>query len=367
MVRCYVPDSAKKVADCLIRREGLLTKHWSYDYSVVWRGMEMLEEMGKGEQYYRYVYDALDKLITPDGGIFEYDLDTYNLDNICNGKQLLYLWKRTGEERFLKAARLLRRQLDTQPRTSDGGFWHKKIYPFQMWLDGLHMAAPFYIGYEMMFGPDPSALEDAARQLILVYRHTLDPDTGLPCHAWDESRSEVWPDPVTGRSAHAWGRAAGWYIVALADCLELLPEDTKGYGEAKDIFNELSRKLLSVREDGVWLQVLDCPGRIGNYHESSGSCMIDYALLKGARLGLLPKEFGEEGKESFLAIQKHFLGQLKNGEYFIAKCCRGAGLGGASKRDGSYDYYMSEPVTSFDPKATGAFIQAACEYEKAVG
>lgn len=356
MLTAYLPHSAEKVADCLMEREGLLNKRWSYDYGVVWRGMEMLFALTGKSKYLDYIRGALDGMVDENGAVAGYDREAYNLDFLCNGRQLIFLSQWTGEEKYGKAAALLRSQLDAQPRTSDGGFWHKKVYPYQMWLDGQHMAIPFLVRYDALSGA-----KEAAKQLILAYRHTLNPETGLPCHGWDEKKQQIWADPVTGRSAHAWGRAVGWYMVALADSLEWMPRETEGYGEVLEIFNALSQKLLSIREDGVWLQVLDCPGRMGNYPESSGSCMIAYALLKGARLGLLPREYGPEAQVSFECIQRHFVGQMKNGEYFIAKCCQGAGLGGRSARDGSFDYYISENVNSRDLKATGAYIQAACE------
>ena len=361
MLTAYLPRSAEMLADCTIRRNGLLNKKWSYDFGVVWRGMEMLYALTGNEAYSSYIFDALDGMVDENCVPAGYDREAYNLDYLCIGRQLIYLWRKTGKEKFRKAAALLRTQLDGQPRTSDGGFWHKKVYPYQMWLDGQHMAVPFYLQYEAAFGPDEAAQNDAAHQLILAYRHTLNPETGLPCHGWDEAKQQIWADPVTGRAAHAWGRAAGWYMTALADSLELLPKENAHYREALEIFGGLAEKLLSVRQEGVWLQVLDCPGRTGNYLESSGSCLIDYALLKGTRLGLLPPQYGEEAQKSFEAIQLHFVGSMKNGEFFIAKCCQGAGLGGSSGRDGSFDYYVSENVVSFDLKATGAYIQAACE------
>jgi len=364
MTEEFVPRSGRLIADATIQREGLLNKSWSYDYGVVWRGMEMLYAATGEEKYRSYILDALDGLVDGAGNAPLYHLEEQNLDHLCIGRQLIWAWQQTGKEKYRVASRTLRSQLDTQPRTSDGGFWHKNIYPYQMWLDGQHMAVPFYIQYETVLGSgDPAALSDAARQLILAYDHTLNPDTGLPCHGWDEKRAQIWADPETGRAAHAWGRAAGWYMVALADSLEMLPESVKERARVAAIFRELSQKLLSQRRQGVWLQVLDCPQRLGNYPESSGSCLICYALLKGARLGLLPPETGAEARDAFLAIQRHFLGRMKNGVYFVAKCCQGAGLGGAAARDGSYDYYMSENVISYDLKATGAFIQAACEYE----
>ncbi len=361
MLTAYLPCSAAALADCTMKRYGLLNRKWSYDYGVVWRGMEMLYALTGNEKYFSYIFDALDGMVDENGVPAGYDREAYNLDYLCIGRQLIYLWRKTGGEKFRKAAALLRSQLNGQPRTSDGGFWHKKVYPYQMWLDGQHMAIPFYLQYEAAFGPDKKAQTDAADQLILAYRHTLNPETGLPCHGWDEKKIQIWADPVTGRAAHAWGRAAGWYMTALADSLELLPGENPRYEEVKGIFRGLSEKLLSIRRDGVWLQVLDEPDRIGNYPESSGSCLMDYAILKGARLGLLPKQFGEEARKSFGAIQRHFAGRMRNGEYFIAKCCQGAGLGGTSGRDGSFDYYISENVVSYDLKATGAYIQAACE------
>lgn len=361
MLTKYLPHSAEIIADCMMARHGLLNKKWSYDYGVVWRGMEMLYALTGNRTYLDSIHDALDGMVAADGSIAGYSREACNLDYLNNGRQLVFLYQQTGEEKYKKAAALLRAQLDAQPRTSDGGFWHKQIYPGQMWLDGQHMAIPFYLQYAAAFGPDEAAQRDAAKQLILAYRHTLNPETGLPCHGWDEMRQQIWADPATGRSAHAWGRAVGWYMVALADSLELLPEDTDGYAEILHIFRTLSQKLLSIRENGVWLQVLDCPGRTGNYPESSASCLICYALLKGARLGWLPKETGVEAQSSFEAIQRHFIGRMKSGEYFVGKCCQGAGLGGSTGRDGSFDYYISENVISHDLKATGAFIQAACE------
>ncbi|MBQ8137276.1 MAG: glycoside hydrolase family 88 protein [Clostridia bacterium] len=355
---------AKAVADCLMGREGLLNRKWSYDYGVVWRGMEQLYALNGDAKYLAYIYDALDTMVDPEGRMAGYSLESHNLDYLCIGRQLLFLYKTLGEEKYLKAAKQLREQLREQPRTSDGGFWHKDVYPYQMWLDGQHMAIPFYIEAVQLMDADDTALVDAASQLLLAYGHTLMPETGLLAHGWDEKRQQIWADPETGRAKHAWGRATGWYMTALADTLELLGREHPCSNDLIGIFALLAGKLLSIREDGVWLQVLDCPGRIGNYAESSGSCLIDYALLKGVRLGFLPKKMECEARRSFEAIVKHFVGSMRDGTLFVAKCCQGAGLGGASGRDGSFDYYISENVVSYDLKATGAFIQAAVEYER---
>ncbi len=359
-------NTGREIADGLILREDLLNRKWSYDYGVVWRGMEMLSDLTGEEKYLAYIRNSLDTLVEEDGRIPLYSREAFNLDYLMNGRALLSLSRRCGEKKYARAAAILRDQLKDQPRCSDGGFWHKKVYPYQMWLDGQHMAVPFYIEYETLLG-NGEGLRDAANQLILAWRHTLNPETGLPVHGWDESRASRWADPETGRSAHAWGRALGWYMTALSDSLALLPPETPEYGEVLEIFRTLSERLLARRWEGVWLQVIDCPGRAGNYPESSGSCLICHALLKGARLGLLPVEYGAEARRSFEEIQRHFVGRMRSGRLFVAKCCRGAGLGGNPYRDGSYDYYISETVISDDLKAEGAYIQAACEYAKAEG
>lgn len=210
----FLPKSAAKMADCLMKRYGLLTSRWSYDYGVAWRGMEALYAMTGEKKYFDYIKDAMDTFVTDESGaIRDYTLDEFNLDYICNGRQLLYLYKATGDEKYLRAADVLRDQLRRQPRTSDGGFWHKKCYPYQMWLDGLHMSAPFYVEYCLMM-EDDAGIRDAAKQLQLAYEHTYEPKTRLNHHGWDESRAQQWSDPETGRSAHAWGRAmlssGGW-------------------------------------------------------------------------------------------------------------------------------------------------------------
>ena len=215
----FLPKSAAKMADCLMKRYGLLTSRWSYDYGVAWRGMEALYAMTGEKKYFDYIKDAMDTFVTDESGaIRDYTLDEFNLDYICNGRQLLYLYKATGDEKYLRAADVLRDQLRRQPRTSDGGFWHKKCYPYQMWLDGLHMSAPFYVEYCLMMEDDAGirdvGIRDAAKQLQLAYEHTYEPKTRLNHHGWDESRAQQWSDPETGRSAHAWGRAmlssGGW-------------------------------------------------------------------------------------------------------------------------------------------------------------
>lgn len=365
MLSHFLPHSAPLMADSLMAHYGLLNDKWSYDYGVVWRGMEVLFSQSGNSKYMDYIHQAMDSLVNEKGEIHGYRFDAFNLDYICNGRQLLSLWKLTGDKKYRIAADTLREQLRQQPRTSDGGFWHKQCYPQQMWLDGLHMAAPFYTEYCLMTADDTGVL-DAAQQLTLAWQHTMDKSSGLNRHAWDAAHIQRWADPKSGLSPHAWGRATGWYLLALADVLALIPKGHTSHEKLQNIFTHTAEKLLSIRDGNVWLQVLDCPERAGNYRESSASCLITAAILKMANLGYVPTEMGNEAADSFLAIQREFVGQMQDGRLFLAKCCSGAGLGGndAHYRDGSYDYYMSEAIVSWDLKGTGAYIQAACEMTK---
>ncbi len=361
MLTCE-PRTAQRMTQSILDHYGPLTKRWSYDYGVIWRGMEALHALTGDEQYFRLIQGAMDTFISEDGDIRDYSMEALNLDYICNGRQLLSLYKATGEAKYRKAADNLREQLRRQPRTPEGGFWHKQCYPWQMWLDGLHMSAPFYVEYCLMTG-DEDGVMDACHQLKLAYERTLDPKTGLNRHAWDASREQPWADKSTGQAPHAWGRAMGWYMLGLADVLALLPRNHPCFGELQTIFRRTAEKLLRIRDGGVWLQVLDCPDRPGNYRESSASCLMVCAMLKMARLGIVPAEIGQAAQESFRAIQREFVGTMQDGRMFLGKCCQVGGLGGRIYRDGSFDYYMSEPIVAWDLKGTGAYIQAACEME----
>jgi len=323
-------ELVRKVADSLMDRYGLLTDRWSYDYGVVWRGMEELYALSGEQKYFDYIRDAMDTFVGEDGSVRDYDMESYNLDYLCDGRQMWYLWKQTGEEKYRKAAEMLRHQLRGQPRTSDGGFWHKKCYPYQMWLDGLHMGTPFYLTCAKEMGEGNDVIADAAKQLILAYEHTLDEKDGLNRHAWDEKYAQDWADPETGRAAHAWGRAIGWYAVALADSMELIPEDHPDYGKVKEVFRKLAERMMKECRDGAWMQIVDCPEREGNYPESSGTYLMLYAFMKGARLGVLDKGIGDRAAEAYDVSLKHFVYSMKDGRTFVGKCCQGAGLAGTT-------------------------------------
>lgn len=302
------------------------------------------------------------------GLIRGYRREDYNLDQVAPGKNLFDLLERSGEARFAEAIESLSAQLRSQPRTPSGGFWHKAIYPNQMWLDGLFMAQPFVARYAIYRGSD-ALVEDILLQFSLAGERTLDPGTGLNRHAWDESRTQLWADPETGRSPHAWGRALGWYAMALADVLELLPPRERGTGSLAAQLERVARAALRYRDrdSGLWPQVLDQGGREGNYIEASASAMLAYAMAKGVRLGHLPAEpFAEAASSAHRALSSRFLSRDAEGLHLEGTCAV-AGLGGSPYRDGSFDYYVREPVARDDLKGVGPFVLASTELELAEG
>ena len=316
-----------------------------------------------------YVDAWYDAIIDSTGRIYKYKKSNYSTDHICPGRTLFGLYDITGKEKYRAAMDTLYSQILTQPRTPEGGFWHKAVYPDQMWLDGLYMAQPFYAEYTARYIADSLQREanfnDIALQFQTVYDHTFDPETGLLRHAWDSSHQMFWCDPEDGRSAHAWGRAMGWYVMALVDVIEILPA-----GEQQDalvrILNSCFQAipLFADQTTGMWYQVLDRPYAEGNYLEATASAMFVYAMLKGSRLGVLAGITQADACQGYDALLATFVRVDEDGLVNLDHCCEVAGLGGKGNRSGDYDYYINEPVRSNDPKGIGPLIWAALEYER---
>lgn len=314
------------------------------------------------EVYLSFVRRQLEHLITPSGVIATYRLADFNLDNVSVGKVLFAVWHVTGDERYRMAIEMLMEQMRTQPRGVEGGYWHKRIYPNQMWLDGAYMYAPFVC----QFACERSAwewFEVVSDQLSLLYRHACDPASGLPFHAWDESKTAGWSDPMTGRSPHVWGRAVGWFAMALVDVLEFFPKQHFDYETLVAVLKCLSEGVMKSRhkESGLWTQVLSEPLSHGNYLESSCSSMFVYALAKATRLGVLSADKCFVARDAYVALIGQLMSQDAAGAWHIHHCNAVAGLGGNPYRDGSFGYYVSEPVVSDDPKAVAAFVMASLE------
>lgn len=341
---------------------------WSYDYGVILKGFEKVYEQTGNHKYFSYIKENMDYFIKDDGLIKGYDLEDYNIDNINNGKLLFPLYKKTKMEKYKKAADLLFCQLQRHPRTSEGAFWHKKIYPYQIWLDGLYMGTPFYAEYQMTF--ENCNLEDVIHQFRVSYTHLLDKNTDLLYHAWDEKKIQPWANKQTGLSPNFWGRSIGWYLMAIIDTIEIIPDQTPGRDFLIEIFVRTLKALLKYQDEqsGVWYQVTDKLNEKGNYLEASCSSMYVYSMAKGIRLGILKSdEWKVQVIKSFNGLLNEFVLLTKEGWVNLNKCCQVAGLGGQSQRDGSYAYYISEPIICNDQKGLGAFLQACAEYEEVVG
>lgn len=359
------PEWSVRMAESVMKRHPLLAKKWAYEWGVVLKSIEQVWLKTNDDRYYDYIKRNVDEFVDPEGDIKTYRLDEYNLDQINTGKLLFLLYNTTGDERYRKAAYLLRKQLETHPRTSEGGFWHKQIYPHQMWLDGIYMAGPFYAEFAKAFD-EPAGFDDVAHQIMLVESHTRDPKTGLLYHGWDESRSQKWANPKTGCSPNFWGRAMGWYAMAIPDVLDHLPEDHPEREKIIEIFGNMIGALSAVqdRSTGLWYQVLDQGGRQGNYLEASASCMFVYAMVKGSRKGYLDGEYLDMAKRGYRGILEHFVDVDGQGLANLDQICSVAGLGGEPYRDGSFEYYISEKIVTNDYKGVGPFILASVEMEK---
>ena len=338
---------------------------WNYELATLLNGMDAVWYSTADGAYFRYAKQSVDQLVTTDGSIPTYDSTAYSLDNIALGRQLLLLYRVTQDAKYYKAAKLLRMQLSDQPRNASGGFWHKQIYPDQMWLDGLYMAEPFYAEYASIF-EEPQDFADITKQFSLIEEHTRSPKTGLLYHAWDESRKQAWANKTTGTSQIFWARAMGWYMMALVDTLPYYPKDDPGRAKLLALLNRTAAAVVRYQdqETGLWYQVLDRPGEKGNYFESSAACMFTYTLQKGVRLGYLPQRYSANAARAWQGILSHFSQTDANGSVSITGTVSGVGLGGSPYRDGTYQYYVTAPVASNDPKGVGAFLLAGSEMER---
>ena len=335
---------------------------WHYEHGhVLLASLVSAEEHGD-DTVYPWVYSLYDRLVHDDGSIDTYRQGEYNLDMVNAGRALFRLAGKSGEERFMKAAERLHRQLESQPRCHNGVYWHKEIYPWQIWLDGLYMEGPFKAEYASIHGAARD-FDDIVRQIIVTNDVMRDPDTGLLYHCFDESRGMKWSDDVTGLSPHFWSRSIGWYMMAIIDVLDYLPQDQGGRDRLIGILQSLVDAVLRYQTDGMWYQVTDQVGREGNYLETSGSSMFAYSILKGTRLGYLDPSLRGKGLEAVKAIRDRYLTE-EDGELHLGGICSVAGLGGNPYRDGSYRYYLSEKVVADDFKGVGSYILACTEEER---
>lgn len=337
---------------------------WAYDQGVILEGIEGIWKRTADGEYFKYMQKSVDFFVTKDGVINRYKQADYNIDNVKNGRTLLTLYNVTGQQKYFKAATTLWDQLKGQPRTNEGGFWHKKIYPNQMWLDGLYMGQPFYAEYAALV-KDDKAFDDIANQFIWMEKNAVDAKTGLMYHGWDESKTEKWADKTTGKSPNFWARAMGWYGMALVDVLDNFPVNHPKRAELLAILNRYAKAIQKVQDSktGLWFDILDKPKEKGNYVEASASSMFVYTFAKAVRQGYLPKSFFAVADKGYKGIKKEFVESAGTNKVNLKGTVSVSGLGGKPYRDGSFEYYMSEKVITNDPKGVGAFLLAANEME----
>jgi unsaturated rhamnogalacturonyl hydrolase len=339
---------------------------WCYEDGCVYRGLQHLFQATGDRRWNDHVHRLADVQIAPDGTLAGYDPQEYNIDHILAGRILFPLTVEMGDPRYLAAAGHLAGQLRTHPRIASGNYWHKKRYSHQVWLDGLYMGLPFQIEYAQATG-QTDLIDDALRQFSTALALTADVG-GLYVHGYDDSRSQSWADPLTGQSPAIWARAVGWLAMALVDALVVLPDDG-----ATAPLRERARLLLAgivarQTETGLWMQVLDNPTLAGNYEETSASAMFAYALLRAARLGLLQDEEANAaisaGRRALEALLETRLKVDEKGVTRLTGIVHVAGLGGfeGNYRDGSPEYYLTEPVVSDDAKGVGPLMMAYAEY-----
>lgn len=337
---------------------------WDYKLGLVAMSFQELYKKTNKQVYADYVKEYAQTVINSSGEIMNYKLEDYNIDYINAGKILFDVYKTTKDDRYLTAMQTLRKQLATHPRTNSGGFWHKKIYPYQMWLDGLYMGTPFYARYTVEFDKGRD-LNDVAKQFEQIHLHTIDKKTGLLFHAWDESKQMPWANKETGTSPNFWSRSIGWYMMALVDVLDYMPKEHPKRKELIQYLNEISKAVAKYQDpSGLWYQVTDSGTKEGNYLEASGSEMFVYAFAKGAKKGYLPISYKKLAEKGFDGIVSKLITVDPDGEIHITQVCASAGLGGNPYRDGSYEYYIKEKIKIDNSHGLGPFILAALEVEK---
>lgn len=352
----------ERAAASAMERHSAYMDKYCYELGLILKALESVWRINGDKKIFKYIKANMDRFVNDDGTINGYDMGEMNLDHINPAKVFLLLYKETGEAKYKKAAGTVRQQIEKQPRTRSGGFWHKGIYPHQMWLDGVYMSSPFYAQYAAMFN-EPEAYDFITRQVMLLWEHARDPKTGLLYHAWDESRGMKWSDDLSGCSPNFWGRAIGWYFMALVDMLDHFPAEHAGRTHLIGIIRDLSAAVAAIqdKESGVWYQVLDMKDREGNYKEASASNMFVYSLAKAVRKGYIDKSYVSCIEKGFTGILEHLVENDENDYINLNNVCAVAGLGGNPYRDGSFGYYISERRATNDYKGYGPFILACSE------
>lgn len=335
---------------------------WNYMDGCMINAILELYHITDNRKYLDFADAFIDYFVKDDGSILSYNPEDYNIDNVNAGKTLFDLYRLTKKDKYRKAIDTVYSQLEKQPRTSTGNFWHKKIYPEQIWLDGLYMAQPFYMQYEVTYNNCKNCM-DSFNQFENVYKLMRDERNGLYYHAYDDSRKMFWCDKVTGLSDSFWLRALGWYAMALIDTIEIMPESlSEQKVRLQHIYKELIDSMLKYQDEetSMWYQVVNRGGIKPNYLETSGSAIFAYAIMKSVRLGILEDSYFTYGQRAFEGICKKYLSE-KNGQLQLDGICLVAGLGNVEMREGTFEYYMREPIVANEAKGVAPLILAYIE------
>jgi len=341
-----------------------LKSTWNYIDGCMIKAVLEMYAISKDEKYLKFADEFIDYRVNEDGTINGYDINEKNIDNINAGKTLFELYDITGKEKYRKAIDLIYSQIAIMPRTESGNFWHKDIYPYQVWLDGMYMGQPFYMEYETRFN-NKKNYDDIFNQFRFVIDNMRNPLNGLYFHAMDTSKKMFWCDKVTGLSQNIWLRAIGWYSMALLDTIDKVDKTDSRYDSdcklLEEAYVDLMNSMIKYQdESGMWYQVVNYGGMDKNYLETSGSSIMAYSILKGVRLGFLPESYKTYGEKAIQGICDKYL-KTNKGEMSLGGICLVAGLGGNGNRAGTYDYYMSEPIVADDAKGVGPFLLAYTE------
>ncbi|MCR5214296.1 MAG: glycoside hydrolase family 88 protein [Eubacterium sp.] len=335
---------------------------WNYIDGCMITAILSLYEITGQKVYFDFAKDFVDYFVNQDGSINTYSVEEYNIDNINAARNLFPLYEMTKDEKYKKAMDLVKSQINGMPRTREGNFWHKKIYPNQVWLDGLYMAQPFYMKYETKFN-NMIGCQDIFSQFKNVRKYMRDLDTGLYYHGYDSSRQMYWANPETGCSPNFWLRAIGWYALALVDTAEAIDESLYyEYRYLQTTLEELVKSLIPYQDkSGMFYQLVNLPDEENNYLETSGTALISYAILKAVRLGYISEVYAEMGERAFNGIIDKYLSKNEDGSLKLGGICLVAGLGGKDHRDGSIRYYLSEPVVENEAKGVAPLLLSYTE------
>ena len=345
---------------------------WDYTMGLFTLSLLKLNEQVPNARYVKFSEEKVGSLVSINGKIQGYKLEEFQLDALNPCKTLLELSKVSAEptERYFSGCAKMVFQLEKQPRTFDGGFWHKQRYTNQMWLDGIYMGAPFYAAMGRYSVNPTLAYDDVAKQIRLIDEHTYDAKTGLNYHGWDAAKIQPWANPLTGCSSNFWGRAEGWYVMALVDVLDYFPTNHPARAQIIATLQKAAAGIAKWQDakTGLWWQVLDAGDRKGNYREATASAMFVYALAKGVNHGYLSRNYIPAIVKGYAGIINNLIKPAGQNNWSLTQCCQVAGLGGSPSngkyRSGSFDYYVGESIVSNDLKGLGPFILAGIELQQ---